>query len=97
MKAVHIFKKNGIVPVAVSLNHMPHYWIEHLLLYTAGEEEYAVVPEKAPETWVKAFGTLKELRDMGAFPEDTDIFADSCAIQFFQEGKAECSWRVLGM
>lgn len=98
VKAVHIFKKNGIVPVAVSLNHMPHYWIEHLLLYTAGEEEYAVVPEKAPETWVKAFGTLKELRDMGAFPEDTDIFADSCAIQFFQEGKAEMqlegSWYV---
>lgn len=98
VKAVHIFKKNGIIPVAVSLNHMPHYWIEHLLLYTAGEEEYATVPEKAPETWIKAFETLKELRDMGAFPEDTDVFADSCAIQLFQEGKAamqlEGSWYV---
>ena len=98
VKAVRIFKKNGVVPVAVSLEHMPHYWIEHLLLYTAGEEEYVNIPEKAPKTWIKAFDTLKELRDMGAFPEDTDVFTDNCAIQLFQEGKAamqlEGSWYV---
>lgn len=98
VKVVCIFKKNGIVPVAVSLEHMPHYWIEHLLLYTAGEEEYAKIPEKAPKTWIKALDTLKELRDMGAFPKNTDVFTDHCATQLFQEGKAamqlEGSWYV---
>lgn len=98
VKAIRIFKKKGIIPVAVALNHMPHYWIEHLLLYTAGEQEYATVPEKAPETWIKAFAILKELRDMGAFPKDTDVFTDNCAAKLFQKGRAamqlEGSWYV---
>ncbi|WP_461809931.1 ABC transporter substrate-binding protein [Faecalimonas sp.] len=96
VEAIHKFRKNGIIPIAVSLNHIPHYWIEHLLLYTVGEEEYTIIPENAPKAWLKAFETLKELKNMGAFPENTDTCVDNCATQLFRKGEAamqlEGSW-----
>ncbi|NLK27289.1 MAG: extracellular solute-binding protein, partial [Clostridiales bacterium] len=36
--AIETFKENGIVPIAVSLNNVPHYWIEFLMLSAAGPE-----------------------------------------------------------
>lgn len=86
--AIETFKENGIIPIACSLNNVPHYWIEFLTLYSAGEESYTSIPEKAPAEWVAGFDTLKTLRDMGAFPEDTDTVDDSYTKTLFIEKKA---------
>jgi raffinose/stachyose/melibiose transport system substrate-binding protein len=94
--AIETFKENGIIPIACSLNNVPHYWIEFMMLYAAGEEEYTSIPETAPEGWVKGLETFKTLRDMGAFPEDTDTVDDAYVGQLFRDKKAamqlEGSW-----
>lgn len=98
--AIKTFKENDIIPIACSLNNVPHYWVEHLLLSGAGVEEYTSVPEKAPKGWVTGLETLKTLRDMGAFPEDTDTVDDSYVGQLFEDKKAamqlDGSWKVAG-
>lgn len=86
--AIKTFKENGIIPIAVSLNNVPHYWLEFLMLYTAGEEIYTSVPETAPAEWAKGIELFKTLRDMGAFPEDTDTVDDAYAGQLFRDKKA---------
>lgn len=86
--AIKTFKENGIIPIAVSLNNVPHYWLEFLMLYTAGEEVYTSVPETAPAEWAKGIELFKTLRDMGAFPEDTDTVDDAYAGQLFRDKKA---------
>lgn len=96
VKAIYTFRKNGITPIAVSLDYIPHYWIEHLLLYTAGEEEYTIIPQNASQIWKKAFETLKELKNMGAFQGDIGTYTDHVSLQLFRKGKAamqlEGSW-----
>lgn len=86
--AVKTFKENGIIPIACSLNNVPHYWIEFLMLYSAGIDEYTSVPETAPEGWVKGLELFKTLRAMGAFPEDTDTVDDAYTGQLFRDKKA---------
>lgn len=99
--AIETFKENGIIPIACSLNNVPHYWIEFLMLYAAGEEEYTSIPETAPEGWVKGLEMFKTLRDMGAFPEDTDTVDDAYTGQLFKDKKAamqlDGSWYAGGI
>ncbi len=86
--AINAFKENGIIPIACSLNNVPHYWVEYLMLYASGSENYTSVPDKAPAEWVKGLETFKTLRDMGAFPEDTDTVDDAYIGQLFRDKKA---------
>ena len=99
--AVETFKENGIIPIACSLNNVPHYWVEHTMLYSAGVDEFQTTPETAPESWVKGLETIKTLRDMGAFPEDTDTIDDAYAGQLFKDKKAamqlDGSWYAGGV
>jgi len=99
--AIAVFKENGIIPIACSLNNVPHYWIEFLMLYAAGEESYTSVPETAPAEWAAGLETFKTLRDMGAFPEDTDTVDDAYVGQLFKDKKAamqlDGSWYLGGV
>lgn len=101
VKAIETFKANGIIPIACSLNNVPHYWVEFLMLYAAGEDSYTSVPEKAPGEWVKGLEMFKTLRDMGAFPEDTDTVDDAYVGQLFNDKKAamqlDGNWRIGGI
>lgn len=96
--AIKIFKENGIVPIACSLNNVPHYWIEFLMLYSSGVEEFTQIPERAPQNWAKGLDLIKELRDMGAFPADTDVVDDVNVCRLFMDKKAAMqlsgSWYV---
>ncbi len=100
-KAVDTFKKNKIVPIAVSLNQVPHYWIEFLMLSAAGPDGYKQVPKTAPEDWAKGLGLFKTLRDMGAFPVDTDTIDNDFAGELFKTKKAamqlDGSWYAGGV
>lgn len=88
VKAIETFKENDIIPIACSLNNVPHYWIEFLMLYAAGTEEFTVIPETAPASWAEGLGLFKTLRDMGAFPVDTDTVDDAYVGQLFRDKKA---------
>lgn len=101
VKAIETFKKNGIVPIAVSLNNVPHYWVEFLMLSAAGPDGYAQVPTEAPQDWVKGLSMFKTLRDMGAFPEDTDTIDNELAGELFKNKEAamqlDGSWLAGGI
>lgn len=101
IKAIETFKENDIVPIAVSLNNVPHYWVEFLMLSAAGPDGYAQVPTEAPEDWVKGLSMFKTLRDMGAFPEDTDTIDNELAGELFKNKQAamqlDGSWYAGGV
>ncbi len=86
--AIETFKANGIIPIACSLNNVPHYWIEFLMLYSAGTEEFTQIPTTAPQGWTEGLSLFKTLRDMGAFPADTDTVDDAYTGQLFRDKKA---------
>ena len=58
------------------------------MLYAAGPDEYTQIPETAPEGWVKGLETFKTLRDLGAFPEDTDTVDNDYTGQLFLNKQA---------
>lgn len=86
--AIETFKANGIIPIACSLNNVPHYWIEFLMLYSSGVDEFTTIPTTAPEGWAEGLSLFKTLRDMGAFPADTDTVDDAYTGQLFRDKKA---------
>ena len=94
--AIEEFQKHDIVPIACSLTNVPHYWMEYLLLYTAGVDGYKAQYEAAPEDWVKGLETFQTLREAGAFPDNTDTVNNDYVIRLFQDKKAamllEGSW-----
>lgn len=100
-KAIETFKENDIVPIAVSLNNVPHYWVEFLMLSSAGPDGYAQVPTETPEDWAKGLSMFKTLRDMGAFPADTDTIDNELAGELFKNKQAamqlDGSWYAGGV
>jgi raffinose/stachyose/melibiose transport system substrate-binding protein len=99
--AIDTFKANHIIPIAVSLNNVPHYWIEFLMLSAAGPEGYTSIPETAPEDWCNGLSMFKTLRDLGAFPVDTDTIDNDFAGDLFKNKQAamqlDGSWYAGGV
>ncbi|MEG0848055.1 ABC transporter substrate-binding protein [Niameybacter sp.] len=70
--AITEFAKTDITPIAVALGHIPHYWIEHLILAEGGVKDHSNRDITAvKDTWVNALSYFKKFNDMGAFPVDT--------------------------
>jgi raffinose/stachyose/melibiose transport system substrate-binding protein len=101
VKAIEIFQINGIIPIAVSLNNVPHYWIEFLILSAAGADGYTSVPMYAPEDWCRGLQMFKTLKDLGAFPADTDAIDNDYAGELFKNKQAamqlDGSWYANGI
>ncbi|TAH67616.1 MAG: extracellular solute-binding protein [Anaerolineaceae bacterium] len=101
LTAIDTFKANNIVPIAVSLNNVPHYWVEFLMLSAAGPDGYSVVPTQAPADWAKGLDMFKTLRDLGAFPVDTDTIDNDLAGELFKNKEAamqlDGSWYAGGI
>ncbi|WP_069998339.1 ABC transporter substrate-binding protein [Cellulosilyticum sp. I15G10I2] len=101
-KAITTFSENNITPFAAALGHVPHYFIEHLLLAEGGVREHSNKDIAAvKETWVTGLGLLKTFADMGAFPIDTATSKHELQQQAFNDGKAamflDGSWAIGGM
>ena len=101
VRAIQIFRENDIIPIAVSLNNVPHYWIEFLILSAAGPQGYTSIPDSAPEDWCRGLEMFKTLRDMGAFPDDTDTIDNDFAGELFKNKEAamqlDGSWYTGGI
>lgn len=99
LKAIEVFSADGIVPVAVSLKEVPHYWIEHLILSQGGATQHRLNPKNyVPETWVKGIEQFKTLYELSAFPAETTTMSNADATALFMEKKAamilDGSWFV---
>jgi raffinose/stachyose/melibiose transport system substrate-binding protein len=69
--AITGFAEKGITPIAAALGHIPHYWIEHLILAEGGVQDHSNRDVAAvKETWVNGLSYFKKFNDMGAFPAD---------------------------
>lgn len=101
LKAIETFQTKNIIPIAVSLNNVPHYWIEFLMLSAAGADGFATVPKTAPVEWCSGLEMFKTLRDLGAFPVDTDTIDNDFAGELFKNKQAamqlDGSWYAGGI
>lgn len=89
LNAITVFSENGVIPVAVSLKEIPHYWIEHLILSEGGAVEHRLNPKNyVPQSWVKGIGWFKTLHDLSAFPANTTTNTNAEASALFLEKKA---------
>lgn len=86
--AVSRFREKKIIPVACALSSVPHYWMEYLLLYSAGTDVYSRNWETVPQEYVSGLQMFRTLRQMGAFPEDTDTISNEYAQSLFMDKKA---------
>ena len=90
-EAVRKLRAAGIVPLAASLSDIPHYVAEMAILACATAEEQQRRPrslEEVPESWVRAMEVIRELQEMGAFPETTEAMDDRAATELFIQGGA---------
>lgn len=99
--AVETLSANGIVPVAAALGHLPHYWIEHLILSQGGVETHKNQDIAAvKDDWVKGLEYFKTLYDMGAFPKDTNSTNNDIVGEMFNNGNAgmfvDGNWAIGG-
>lgn len=95
--AIRVFRENNVVPIACSLSHVPHYWMEYLLLFCSGEETYLSDCETVPEDWVRALTLFADLREMGGFRTGRTALPMSTPGSFFPTRRRRCLWRGTGI
>lgn len=101
VRAIQVFRANGIVPISVSLSDIPHYLAEFAMLACVPPEELALRPktfEEVPASWFEAMNLIRELYQLGAFPDDTAFTTENITTGLFLDRKAamqfDGSWQV---
>lgn len=103
-----VIRDCGFTPIACSLTEVPHYWFEfavmnngtaddHLNIPTL-DEQHRLVNDSTAAKWIAGLEDIKELYQLGFFPENTLTAADSETVAQFGDGKAafllDGSWKV---
>lgn len=86
--AIRVFQENGVIPISCSLGHVPHYWMEYLLLSCAGVDSYTSDYEKISADWVRGLSLFADLREMGGFADGTDSMDNEYAWKLFSDKQA---------
>ena len=95
-------KDAGFIPIACSLQQVPHYWFEFAVMNNGGPANHLVVPQAegddAYNAWVAGENDIKELYERGFFPEDTLISPDEATSQYMYNDEAafllDGSWKM---
>ena len=88
---IRVFREKGIVPIAVSLSDIPHYLAEFALLSCASPDDLKARPrtlEEVPASWYEAMALIRELAEMGAFPDNAFATDESATTALFRDKKA---------
>ncbi len=91
LRAIEIFRENGVIPIAVSLSDIPHYLAEFCLLACATPEELAARPRsvsEVPASWYRAMDLIRDLYEMHAFADNAGATYESAATALFRTKKA---------
>lgn len=99
--AVSGLKAKGIIPLSGPFDQS-HYLIEHFVLAAAGSEsQNKGLKDDVDPNWAKGLDAMKELYDLGAFPEDAATIDLGMAANYYSEGLAgmliEGSWAIGGL
>ena len=91
LEAVRIFRKNGIIPIAISLSDIPHSLAEMAVLACATREEQQARPrtyEEVPASWFDAMTAIRELAEAGAFAENAWSTYETASTDLFLRKQA---------
>ncbi len=95
-------KEAGFVPIAASLQEVPHYLFEYSVYNEGSREDHLTLPlavsDEAGTRWVQGLNTLKSLYEAGYFPQNTLTAGDAEAVQLLADGQAafliDGTWRL---
>ncbi|MBO4902368.1 MAG: extracellular solute-binding protein [Lachnospiraceae bacterium] len=95
----------GYTPIAAALGNIPHYWWEYAIFNNESPANHLEIPGSADDeigqAWVAGMNDIKELYELGYFPENTLSATDDETFAMFTEGKAafliDGSWKVGGI
>lgn len=96
-------KDAGYTPIAAALGNIPHYWWEYAIFNHDTPENHVRVPKgiEDADSWVSGIEDIKELYELGYFPENTLSATDDETFAMFTEGKSafliDGSWKVRGI
>lgn len=89
-KAIEIFQRNDVIPIAAGLKDQSSLWVDQLIL-SYGVNEHEVSPMDAadvPTTWNQALAQLVNMEGSGAFPNNALTNNRSTALTLFNTQKA---------
>lgn len=98
-------KAAGYTPIAAALGNIPHYWWEFAIFNNQSPATHLDIPTSVDDVngqaWVAGMNDIKELYELGYFPENTLSATDDETFAMFTEGKAaflvDGSWKVGGI
>lgn len=96
-------KDAGYAPIACALGNIPHYWWEFAIFNHTSPETHLTIPADlaSAQPWIDGMNDIKELYELGYFPENTLSATDDETFAMFTEGKAafliDGSWKVGGI
>lgn len=98
-------KAAGYTPIAAALGNIPHYWWEFAIFNNQSPATHLDIPASVDDAngqaWVAGMNDIKELYELGYFPDNTLSATDDETFAMFTEGKAafliDGSWKVGGI
>ena len=96
-------KDAGYTPIAAALGNIPHYWWEYAIFNHDTPENHVQVPAGIEDaaSWVDGMLDIKELYELGYFPDNTLSATDGETFAMFVDSKAafliDGSWKVGGI
>lgn len=92
----------GYVPIAASLNEVPHYWFEYCVFNNGSLNSHLEFPKSSNDiigkNWINGINDIKTMYDNGFFPDDTLSITGAQADRLMIEGNAafmiEGSWKM---
>ncbi len=98
-------KAAGFTPIAAALGNTPHYWWEFAIFNHQSPSNHLEIPKNVDDAygqaWVAGLNDIKELYELGYFPDNTLSATDDETFAMFTEGKAafliDGSWKVEGI
>ena len=96
-------KDAGYTPIAAALGNIPHYWWEYAIFNHDTPANHVQVPDSIEnaDSWVDGMLDIKELYELGYFPDNTLSATDDETFAMFVDGKAafliDGSWKVGGI
>ncbi len=96
-------KDAGYAPIAAALGNIPHYWWEYSIFNNGNVTDHLNIPASIDEAgaWVAGMNDIKELYELGYFPENTLSATDDETFAMFTQDKAafliDGSWKVGGI
>lgn len=95
-------KEAGFIPVAVSLQDVPHYWFEFAIYNNGNSRNHLDLPASSGDAvgkrWVAGLEDIKTLYDAGFLPDNTLTAADAETVRLLADGEAafliDGNWQI---